>query len=91
MPNAKNDAPGGPDGGRTAPRTSGLGEASASIKLVVQTMDNQVLYALRGVPTVGGRCDGKPDGTSCGFGCTCKGNVPWFDADGPAAMHIDLE
>jgi hypothetical protein len=47
-------------------------------------------FTIPAMGTLGGPCDGKPDGTPCGDGCECRGQEQHWDTDGLARLGINL-
>jgi hypothetical protein len=58
---------------------------TGKIKLIKHTHMGEDLYA---VPVVSGPCDDKPEGASCGIGCTCLAGQPHYDVGALARMDI---
>lgn len=66
-------------------------EKLAEITVIQQTFNNEVLFQFKGIPTVPGPCDGRPDGTPCGFGCKCLAGQPWYSSNALASMGVTLK
>jgi hypothetical protein len=60
----------------------------ASIDLRHRVLDGEHAYGLPLSIGAAGPCDGKPDGASCGSGCTCVSGQPWYSLEAITKLGI---
>lgn len=63
----------------------------ATVKLDHRMIQGKDHFALKQSEGIAGPCDGQPDGTPCGEGCTCIAGQPWYNPQGLIRIGIELD